>query len=56
MTEDIVRQAAQRAGSGENIYYVSRYSSAFDNNPSVAEVAAAQKKYKTSKKYKNLEK
>ena len=27
VTEDIVRQAAQRAGSGENIYYVSRYSS-----------------------------
>src|SRR5919197_1333258 len=49
VTEDIVRQAAQRAGGGENIYYVTRYSSAFDNNPSVAEVAAAQKKYKTSK-------
>lgn len=54
VTEDIVRQAAQRAGSGENIYYVSRYSSAFDNNPSVAEVAAAQKKYKTSKPFSSM--
>jgi ABC-type branched-subunit amino acid transport system substrate-binding protein len=54
VTEDIVRQAAQRAGSGENIYYVTRYSSAFDNNPSVAEVAAAQKKYKTSKPFSSM--
>jgi branched-chain amino acid transport system substrate-binding protein len=53
VTEDIVRQAAQRAG-GENIYYVTRYSSAFDNNPSVAEVAAAQKKYKTSKPFSSM--
>ena len=54
VTEDIIRQAAQRAGSGENIYYVTRYSSAFDNNPSVAEVAAAQKKYKTSKPFSSM--
>jgi ABC-type branched-subunit amino acid transport system substrate-binding protein len=54
VTEDIVRQAAQRAGGGENIYYVTRYSSAFDNNPSVAEVAAAQKKYKTSKPFSSM--
>ena len=26
VTEDTVRQAAERAGSGENIYYVTRYS------------------------------
>ena len=43
VTEDTVRQAAERAGSGQNIYYVTRYSSSFDNNPSVAGVAAAQK-------------
>jgi branched-chain amino acid transport system substrate-binding protein len=54
VTEDIIRQAAQRAGGGENIYYVTRYSSAFDNNPSVAEVAAAQKKYKTSKPFSSM--
>jgi branched-chain amino acid transport system substrate-binding protein len=54
VTEDIVRQAAQRAGSGENIFYVTRFSSAFDDNPSVAEVAAAQKKYKTSKPFSSM--
>ena len=47
-------QAAQRAGSGENIYYVTRYSSSFDKNPSVAEVAAAQKKYGTSKPFSSM--
>ena len=36
VTEDTIRQAAQRAGSGENIYYVTRYTSSFDKNPSVA--------------------
>ncbi|MGC1698937.1 MAG: ABC transporter substrate-binding protein [Pseudolabrys sp.] len=54
VTEDTVRQAAERAGSGENIYYVTRYSSSFDNNPSVAEVAAAQKKYGTSKLFSSM--
>jgi ABC-type branched-subunit amino acid transport system substrate-binding protein len=54
VTEDTVRQAAQRAGSGDNIYYVTRYSSAFDKNPSVAEVADAQKKYGTSKPFSSM--
>src|SRR5215475_4294207 len=54
VTEDTIRQAAQRAGSGENIYYVTRYSSSFDKNPSVAEVAAAQKKYGTSKPFSSM--
>jgi branched-chain amino acid transport system substrate-binding protein len=54
VTEDTIRQAAQRAGSGENIYYVTRYSSAFDSNPAVAEVAAAQKKYGTSKPFSSM--
>lgn len=54
VTEDTVRQASQRAGSGDNIYYVTRYSSAFDKNPSVAEVAAAQKKYGTSKPFSSM--
>lgn len=54
VTEDTVKQAAQRAGSGENIYYVTRYASAFDKNPSVAEVAAAQKKYGTSKPFSSM--
>lgn len=54
VTEDIIRQAAQRAGSGENIFYVTRFSSAFDSNPSVAEVEAAQKKYKTSKPFSSM--
>jgi branched-chain amino acid transport system substrate-binding protein len=54
VTEDTIQQAAQRAGSGENIYYVTRYSSSFDKNPSVAEVAAAQKKYGTSKPFSSM--
>jgi branched-chain amino acid transport system substrate-binding protein len=54
VTEDTVHQAAQRVGSGENIYYVTRYSSSFDKNPSVAEVAAAQKKYGTSKPFSSM--
>jgi branched-chain amino acid transport system substrate-binding protein len=54
VTEDTIRQAAQRAGSGENIYYVTRYSSSFDKNPSVGEVAAAQKKYGTSKPFSSM--
>lgn len=54
VTEESVRQAAQRAGSGENIYYVTRYSSSFDNNPSIAEVLAAQKKYSTSKPFSSM--
>ena len=54
VTEDTIQQAAQRAGSGDNIYYVSRYSSSFDKNPSVAEVAAAQKKYGTSKPFSSM--
>ena len=54
VTEDTIRQAAQRAGSGDNIYYVTRYAFVFDNNPSVAEVAAAQKKYGTSKPFSSM--
>ena len=54
VTEDTVRQAAQRAGSGDNIYYVTRYSSSFDKNPSVGEVDAAQKKYGTSKPFSSM--
>jgi branched-chain amino acid transport system substrate-binding protein len=54
VTEDTIQQAAQRAGSGDNIYYVTRYSSSFDKNPSVAEVAAAQKKYGTSKPFSSM--
>src|SRR5215831_15860930 len=54
VTEDTIRQAAQRAGSGDNIYYVTRYSSSFDKNPSVAEVSDAQKKYGTSKPFSSM--
>lgn len=54
VTEDTIRQAAQRAGSGENIYYVTRYSTSFDKNPAVAEVEAAQKKYGTSKPFSSM--
>jgi branched-chain amino acid transport system substrate-binding protein len=54
VTEDTVKAAAQRAGSGENIYYVTRYASSSDKNPSVAEVAAAQKKYGTSKPFSSM--
>jgi len=53
VTEDTVRQAAQRTG-GENIYYVSRYATVFDGNPAIAEVAAAQKKYGTSKPFSSM--
>jgi branched-chain amino acid transport system substrate-binding protein len=51
VTEDTVRQAAQRAGNDQNVYYVTRYSTVYDSNPAVAEVAAAQKKYGTSKPF-----
>ena len=54
VTEDTIEQAARRAGSGENIYYVTRYSSSFDDNPQVKEVAAAQKKYGTSKPFSSM--
>jgi branched-chain amino acid transport system substrate-binding protein len=54
VTEDTVRQAAQRSGGGESIYYVTRYASIFDGNPSIAEVAAAQKKYGTSKPFSSM--
>jgi branched-chain amino acid transport system substrate-binding protein len=53
VTEDVVRQAAQRSG-GDNIYYVTRYASVYDSNPSIAEVAAAQKKYGTSKPFSSM--
>ncbi len=54
VTEDTVRQAAQRAGNDQNVYYVTRYSTVYDNNPSVAEVAAAQKRYGTSKPFSSM--
>jgi branched-chain amino acid transport system substrate-binding protein len=54
VTEDTVRQAAQRAGNDQNVYYVTRYSTVYDDNPSVAEVAAAQKKYGTSKPFSSM--
>jgi ABC-type branched-subunit amino acid transport system substrate-binding protein len=54
VTEDTVRQAAQRAGNDPNVYYVTRYSTIYDNNPAVAEVAAAQKKYGTSKPFSSM--
>ena len=54
VTEDTVKQAAARAGSGENLYYVTRYATIYDNNKDVAEVAAAQKKYGTSKPFSSM--
>jgi branched-chain amino acid transport system substrate-binding protein len=54
VTEETIEQAAKRAGSGENIYYVTRYSSSSDKNPAVAEVQAAQKKYGTSKPFSSM--
>lgn len=54
VTEDTVRQAAQRSGSGDNLYYVTRYASAHDSNPGVAEVAAAHAKYKPSKAFSSM--
>jgi branched-chain amino acid transport system substrate-binding protein len=54
VTEETIEQAAKRAGSGDNIYYVTRYSSAFDKNPDVAAVHAAQKKYGTSKPFSSM--
>jgi len=53
VTEETIKQAAQRSG-GENIYYVTRYSSVFDKNPAIDEVAAAQKKYGTSKPFSSM--
>ena len=37
VTEDTIKQAAARAGSGDNIYYVTRYATIFDDNPGVKE-------------------
>ena len=54
VTEDTVRQAAQRAGNDQNVYYVTRYSTIYDDNPAVSEVAAAQKKYGTSKPFSSM--
>jgi branched-chain amino acid transport system substrate-binding protein len=54
VNEDTVRQAVQRVGGDANIYYVSRYASVSENNPGVAEVAAAQKKYGTSKPFSSM--
>jgi branched-chain amino acid transport system substrate-binding protein len=54
VTEDTVRQAAQRAGNDQNVYYVTRYSTVYDFNPGVSEVAAAQKKYGTSKPFSSM--
>ena len=44
-SEDTVRQAAAQAGSGENIYMVSRYAVPTDNAPGMADLIAAAKKY-----------
>jgi branched-chain amino acid transport system substrate-binding protein len=54
VTEDTIEQAAKRAGSGDNIYYVTRYSSSDDKNPEVEKVHAAQKKYGTSKPFSSM--
>ncbi|MEI7804289.1 MAG: ABC transporter substrate-binding protein [Hyphomicrobiales bacterium] len=54
VTEDTVRQAAVRAGNDENVYYVTRYATIYDNNPGIAEVSAAQKKYGTSKPFSSM--
>jgi branched-chain amino acid transport system substrate-binding protein len=54
VTEDTIRQAVQRVGEDQNVYYVTRYSTIFDGNPAVAEVAAAQKKYGTSKPFSSM--
>jgi branched-chain amino acid transport system substrate-binding protein len=54
VTEDTVRQAAQRAGNDQNVYYVTRYSTVYDSTPAVAEVAGAQKKYGTSKPFSSM--
>lgn len=54
VTEDTIKAAAQRAGVGDNIFYVTRYASSSDKNPAVAEVAAAQKKYGTSKSFSSM--
>ncbi len=54
VTEDTIRQAVQRVGDDPNVYYVTRYSTIFDDNPAIAEVAAAQKKYGTSKPFSSM--
>jgi branched-chain amino acid transport system substrate-binding protein len=54
VTEDTIRQAASRAGNDQNVYYVTRYSTVYDDNPGVKEIAAAQKKYGTSKPFSSM--
>ena len=44
-SEDTVKQAAAQAGSGDNLYMVSRYAVLTDNAPGMADVVAAAKKY-----------
>ena len=44
-SEDTVKQAAAQAGSGDNLYMVSRYAVPTDNTPGMADLIAAAKKY-----------
>jgi ABC-type branched-subunit amino acid transport system substrate-binding protein len=55
VTEDTVKLAADKSGSGENLYTVNRYVSATAaDNAAVQEVAAAAKKYGTSKEFSTM--
>ena len=54
VTEDTIRQAAQRAGGGDNIYYVSRYASVSTTSRPSPKWPRAQKKYGTSKPFSSM--
>jgi len=54
VTEETIRLAAEKAGTGENLYTVNRYVSATQDLPALQEVAAAAKKYGTSKEFSTM--
>lgn len=49
VTEDTVAAAAEKAGTGKNLYTVSRYASIFEGAQAVEDVKAAAAKYGTEK-------
>jgi len=54
VTEETIRLAAEKAGTGENLFTVNRYASATLDLPAVKEVESAVEKYGASKKFSTM--
>lgn len=54
VTEETIRLAAEKSGTGENLYTVNRYASATEDLPAVQAVKAAAEKYGTSKEFSTM--